>query len=77
MRSGNRTELTLMWKKVAYTLCEREKAACILYWKKNEPCLLVEPGKWWRELEGSNTHMLTHVLTSKCMHTGCRHIGMT
>jgi hypothetical protein len=45
--------------------------------EKNEPGLLVEPGKWWRELEGSNTHMLTHVLTSKCMHTGCRHIGMT
>lgn len=66
-----------MWEKVTYTLCVREKAACILYLKKNEPCLLLEPGKWWIELEEANTHMLTHVLTSKYMHTVCGHIGMT
>lgn len=52
MRSGNRTELTLMWKKVAYTLCEREKAACILYWKKmSQVCLwsLVSGGESWKD----------------------------
>lgn len=50
--------------------CWREKAAHMLYVKKkNEPCLLVEPGKWWSELEEANAHMLAHVFTSRCMHT--------
>lgn len=77
MRLGNRIELILMWKKVVYILCEREKVVCILYWKKNELCLFVEFGKWWRELEGFNIYMLIYVFISKCMYTGCRYIGMT
>lgn len=53
-----------------------EKAACISYVKK-EPCMPVGPGKWWSEMGEASTHVLAHVFTSNCVHTVCRHIGVT
>lgn len=64
-------------EKGAYILLEREGSTHAVCEKRNEPCLLIEPGKWWSELEEANAHMLAHVFTSRCMHTACRHTGVT
>lgn len=77
MHACERRQQHAYCEKGAYILLEREGSTHAVCEKRTEPCLLIEPGKWWSELEEANAHMLAHVFTSRCMHTACRHTDVT